>query len=107
MPFSDIAKKPVLTAAANSSRNSSPEVGSYDDHVAPPPSRLKRLVDSFREDEGRRARRQGNVNIYDAHGIQQMQLEDGDSNSKNENGLARKLKARHVQMIAIGGSIGE
>lgn len=106
MPFSDIAKKPVLTAAANSSRNSSPEVGSYDDHVAQPPSRLKRLVDSFREDECRRARRRGNVNIYDAHGIQQMQLEDGDSNSKNENGLARKLKARHVQMIAIGGSIG-
>lgn len=72
---------------------------SYDDPL-PPPSRLRRIVDSFKEHEGPAI----NGTAVDAYGIEQMQLEEG---IKHDGGrLARKLKGRHLQMIAIGGSIG-
>lgn len=85
----------------------------YDD--APPGTAASRLFDSFRRDPSRRvtpldpgadaalraeagrAEHDG-LHYYDIH---QATLQTAHS------GLARKLKGRHLQMIAIGGSIGE
>jgi amino acid transporter len=52
----------------------------------------KRIIDSFRENE-RGAQMIFNVSL-------------GPDNLDVETGLSRKLKGRHLQMIAIGGSIG-
>ena len=85
----------------------------YDDE--PSDSTASRILDSFRRDPGRRvtpldpkdeaalraeagrAEHDG-LRYYDIH---QATLQTAHS------GLARKLKGRHLQMIAIGGSIGE
>lgn len=82
----------------------------YDDDA--PPRYWERFVDGFKRDRsssfftadplsqlegGAGGRIHDGVHYYD---IQSAMLETANS------GLARKLKGRHLQMIAIGGSIG-
>lgn len=77
----------------------------YDERLAP---RLERFIDSFRRDpntmftaeehdEAVRQRQGGDSHYYDLH---MATLENAHI------GLSRRLKGRHLQMIAIGGSIG-
>ncbi|CEJ85752.1 Putative General amino-acid permease GAP1 [[Torrubiella] hemipterigena] len=77
----------------------------YDERLAP---RLERFIDSFRRDpntmftaeeydEAIRQRQDGDSHYYDLH---MATLENAHI------GLSRRLKGRHLQMIAIGGSIG-
>ncbi|KAG6018894.1 hypothetical protein E4U41_003517, partial [Claviceps citrina] len=83
----------------------------YDDEPPPPPlPRLHRFIDSFKRDENlsffpsdhlspvdsRASHRHSGPHYYDLH---MAALESAHT------GLARKLKGRHLQMIAIGGSI--
>lgn len=80
---------------------------SYDD-PPPPASRLRRVIDSFKqEDRGSNDGKQGRS--VDSNGIEQMHLEDGIMMNpvEGQSRLARHLKGRHLQMIAIGGSIGQ
>ncbi|KAI9171503.1 amino-acid permease-like protein [Paramyrothecium foliicola] len=77
------------------------------DEVGPP--RLERFIDSFRRDPNQAlfpanhlgdlgpGRTHNGAHYYD---LRQAALESAHA------GLARKLKGRHLQMIAIGGSIG-
>ncbi len=92
---------------------SSPESGSldsnglghshpiYDDKVQPKPSVSRRFADSFRRDPHSRVTPAGvigaNGDVFDVEAAAQAT-----ANSP----LAKKLKGRHLQMIAIGGSIG-
>ncbi|KAG6016266.1 hypothetical protein E4U43_003983 [Claviceps pusilla] len=82
----------------------------YEDET-PAPRRLHRFFDSFKRDENlsffptdhlsqvdsRASNRRHGLHYYDLH---MAALESANT------GLARKLKGRHLQMIAIGGSIG-
>lgn len=73
----------------------------YDEAGSSKPSFPKRIWDSFKRDPNARTTRPGTVGadgrVYDLEGAAQAT-----ANSQ----LARKLKGRHLQMIAIGGSIG-
>ncbi|QPG99560.1 hypothetical protein C2857_002076 [Epichloe festucae Fl1] len=80
----------------------------YDERT---PRRIQRFIDSFKRDENlsffpsdhlsqvnsRTSQRRHGPHYYDLH---MAALESANT------GLARKLKGRHLQMIAIGGSIG-
>lgn len=92
--------------------SSSPESGSVESnltgtepkyHDAPlvKPSFGTRMVDSFRRDPNLKVNAKGvvgaNGKVYDAEAA---------AVATAESPLARKLKGRHLQMIAIGGSIG-
>lgn len=79
---------------------------SYDD-PPPPPSRFRRVVDSFKPEEISSIDRKL-PRAVDANGIEQMSLEEGIviNSAAPQGKLARHLKGRHLQMIAIGGSIG-
>lgn len=61
----------------------------------------RRAWDSFKRDPDAHITKKGQVgangHVFDLEGAAQ---------STAESGLARKLKGRHLQMIAIGGSIG-
>lgn len=73
----------------------------YDDKVKPRASVPRRIVDSFRRDPHSRVTPSGVVGangvVFDAEAAAQATADSP---------LARKLKGRHLQMIAIGGSIG-
>lgn len=76
-----------------------------------PPSYWDRFVDGFRRDQRSSlftndplGQHEGSGRVHDGahyYDIQSAMLETANS------GLARELKGRHLQMIAIGGSIGE
>ncbi|KAG6181579.1 hypothetical protein E4U36_003974 [Claviceps purpurea] len=92
-------------------RGSSHSMRATEYYDAPPQSRLHRFFDSFRRDENlsffpsdhlsqvnsRTSNRRQVSHYYD---LRMAALETADT------GLARKLKGRHLQMIAISGSIG-
>lgn len=73
----------------------------YEEKAPPHRSLARRVVDSFKRDPNARATSAGvvgaNGNVFDVEAAAQAT-----ANSP----LARKLKGRHLQMIAIGGSIG-
>ena len=73
----------------------------YDDKVTPRAGLSSRVWDSFKRDANLRATPHGvvgaNGKVFD---VEAAALATADSP------LARKLKGRHLQMIAIGGSIG-
>lgn len=73
----------------------------YDEKTEPRPSVPRRIVDSFRRDPTVRVTPSGVVGangvVFDAEAAAQATADSP---------LARKLKGRHLQMIAIGGSIG-
>lgn len=90
---------------------SSPESGSvelsplgtakYNEAPVPKRSYTTRIIDSFRRDPHARATPGGvvgaNGNVFDLEAAAQATADSP---------LHRKLKGRHLQMIAIGGSIG-
>ena len=73
----------------------------FDDTVQPRASVPRRIINSFRRDPNSRVTPNGvigaNGSVFNAEAAAQAT-----ANSP----LARKLKGRHLQMIAIGGSIG-
>ena len=75
-----------------------PEFGTTEPHHT---STLTRWIDSFKRDPNAHATPKGvvgaNGKIFDVEGA---------AAATADTGLQRKLKGRHLQMIAIGGSIG-
>ena len=73
----------------------------YDDRVTPRANVPRRIINSFRRDPNCRVTPSGvigaNGAVFDAEAAAQATADSP---------LARKLKGRHLQMIAIGGSIG-
>lgn len=73
----------------------------YDDTPIPKASLTHRIIDGFRRDPNLRATPKGvvgaNGKVYDVEAAAQATADSP---------LARRLKGRHLQMIAIGGSIG-
>ncbi|KAL6716338.1 histidine permease [Lecanora helva] len=73
----------------------------YDDTPIPKASLSHRIIDGFRRDPNLRATPRGvigaNGKVYDVEAANQATADSP---------LLRKLKGRHLQMIAIGGSIG-
>ncbi len=73
----------------------------YDDTVQPRASVPRRIINSFRRDPNSRVTPNGvigaNGAVFDAEAA---------AKATADSPLARKLKGRHLQMIAIGGSIG-
>ena len=74
--------------------------GAYD-HESKRPSPARRFLDSFKPDPNVTATRvittEGGAKVYDVEAA---------AAATAQSPLARKLKGRHLQMIAIGGSIG-
>jgi hypothetical protein len=87
----------------NTSSSGSPITAHYegDDSVSPKKSLRSRILDGFRPYPDVVVTRQNSVSAdgkaYDVEGAAQA---TADTN------LSRRLKARHLQMIAIGGSVG-
>lgn len=73
----------------------------YDDIPPPSSSAPRRVLESFKRDPSKRATPKGaigaNGKVYDVEAA---------AVATASSPLARKLKGRHLQMIAIGGSIG-
>jgi hypothetical protein len=73
----------------------------YDDTTTPRASAPRRILDSFKRDPNLKATPKGvvgaNGKVFDVEAA---------ALATAESPLARKLKGRHLQMIAIGGSIG-
>lgn len=94
--MADAEKYPHDTYSPSSSQ--SPEYGVTEEHRD---SRWHRIVDSFKRDPNAHATPKGAVG---ANG-KVFDVESAAANTA-DTGLQRKLKGRHLQMIAIGGSIG-
>jgi amino acid transporter len=69
----------------------------------------RRFVNSFKRDPNAHVSKPGQVvDATDGHGNSAGRFNHKAAAEATANsGLAHKLKARHMQMIAIGGSIGE
>lgn len=70
-----------------------------------------RMIDSFRRDPNQRVTSSGEIiDLKLEHGYRHKESDSYDVETAIENTatspLARKLEARHVQMLAIGGAIG-
>ena len=107
-----MAKKPYQDAK-EAAFTSSPESGSvdsntfgitepiYDDKLETRGNWPRRVIDGFKRDPHRRATPIGAISgpggVFDVETAAQ---------NTADSPLARKLKGRHLQMIAIGGSIG-
>lgn len=93
------AEKVVPTAGQYSSPDSATEIGQNYEHQG---SFMTRLVDSFKRDPNAHTTPPGTVGadgkVFDVEHA---------TAATAESPLARSLKGRHLQMIAIGGSIGE
>ena len=85
----------------------------YDDE--PSDGAASRIFDSFRRDPGRRvtpldpkdeAAMRAEAGRAEHDGLRYYDIHQATLQTAHS-GLARKLKGRHLQMIAIGGSIGE
>lgn len=93
-PEKNISTKETLDSPA------SPERPAWDDTAAPPPPWTTRFVDSFRRDPNATITKSDKT-VARGH----FDHAAAAANTANS-GLARKLKSRHMQMIAIGGAIG-
>lgn len=102
--FQETKVDPAMSSPESSSLDSN-GVGHtqpiYDDKVESRASVPRRIFDSFRRDPHSRVTPSGVVGangaVFDAEAAAQATADSP---------LARKLKGRHLQMIAIGGSIG-
>ena len=101
-PFQESKGDPSMSSPASSSLEST-VLGAthpiYDDKVEPRASFPRRVVDSFRRDPDSRVTP---VALAKGAGFDAEAAAQATANSP----LARELKGRHLQMIAIGGSIG-
>ena len=75
----------------------------YDETSNNKQSWTTRLIDSFRPDPRTQAVLNGGASDNDGRQFDSMRA----ASATAESPLARKLKSRHLQMIAIGGSIGK
>ena len=75
----------------------------YDEASNDKQSWTTRLIDSFRPDPRIQAVQNAATSDHDGRQFDSMRA----ASATAESPLARKLKGRHLQMIAIGGSIGK
>ena len=102
--FQETKVDPAMSSPESSSLESN-HVGLtqpiYDDRIEPRASIPRRIVNSFRRDPNSTVTPKGvvgaNGTVFDVEKA---------AKATAESPLARKLKGRHLQMIAIGGSIG-
>jgi len=84
----------------------SPDRAEWDTAAAPKAHWTRRVVDSFRRDPNAHLIKPGQaVDPTEGHGGGKFNHKAAAEATANS-GLAHKLKSRHMQMIAIGGSIG-
>jgi yeast amino acid transporter len=88
--------------------NASPEREEWDTSAEPKEPWTRRFIDSFKRDPNAHVIKPGQaVDATDGHGGASGKFDHKAAAEATANsGLAHKLKARHMQMIAIGGSIG-
>ena len=105
-PFQETKVDPFMSSPESGSLDSNGLGHSqpiYDNTVKPRASIPRRVISSFRRDPNSRVTPRG---VIGANGVVfDFDVEAAANNTANSP-LARKLKGRHLQMIAIGGSIG-
>jgi len=102
------AEKGEKTFSGTDDSNGSPERAEWETDSAPKQKWTTRFVDSFRRDPNAHVIKPGQaVDATDGHGGAGGFNHKAAAEATANSGLAHKLKARHMQMIAIGGSIGK
>lgn len=102
MSFENDTEKNIKESGGTSDSPVSAERPAWDDTPASQGPWTQRFIDSFRRDPNAHVTRASQRTIARGH-YDHKAAAEGTANS----GLAHKLKARHMQMIAIGGAIGE